>query len=93
MKTFSNKKTEITDGKKEFTYKDLIIFCINSIPEKGFDREEMKKRERIEKALEVKGDFKFEDADAHNLKEVVKSVRWNFRHKELSEFLDAINYL
>ena len=53
----------------------------------------MKKRERIEKALEVKGDFKFEDADAHNLKEVVNSVRWNFRHKELSEFLDAINSL
>lgn len=94
MKTFLNKNTSISDGKKELTYKDLVLFCLNNVPERGLDREAMKKRDRIETAFETKaGNIKLEDADAHNLKEIVKEVRWNFRHKELSEFLDVINDL
>lgn len=93
MKTFANKKTTISDGKKELTYKDLIISCLNFIPQSGLDREEMKKRDRIEKACETKGDIKFEDADAHNLKTCVAQVKWMFRHKELTEFLDEIGIL
>lgn len=93
MKTFKNKTTSISDGKKELTYKDLILFCLNYIQEGGLDREAMKKRDRIEKACETKGDIEFEDADAHNLKEIAQIVRWPFRHKEVIEFLDAINEL
>lgn len=97
-----NKKTAMGRDRngKDVDYKRLILNCLDDVPTTpsgqtlGFSRSEMKDRDRIEKAVEDSGDedeIKFEDADADNLKRLVTSMKWAIRHKDLLEFIDAID--
>lgn len=98
-----NKVTEIgkdSDGKGGVDYKRLILNCLNDVPAApsgqpiGFSRSEMKDRDTIEKAVEDSEDedkILFEDAVANNLKRIVDNMKWAMRHKDILEFIDAVD--
>jgi len=97
MKTIVNKTTSIkfTPEGEFLKVSDLIKQSLNVVPEGGFTREDFKTRDRIEAYL---GDgsnkeIKMEDADAISLKKIVQSIKWTFRHEDLSDFLDQIDSL
>jgi len=95
MKTLTNKTTSISIGENEFlkTY-DLIVQSLNVIPEGGFTREDFKVRDRIEACISKEAEeFKLEDADAITLKKIISSIKWTFRHPDLTDFLNEIDSL
>jgi len=103
VKVLINKVTELgQQNGKDIDYKILITNCLNSAPispsgqQIGFSRSEMKDRDAIEDALEESEDednneIFFEDAVANNLKRVVNIMQWAMRHKDILEFIDAID--
>ncbi len=74
------------------TYADLLRNALDFPPQGGFTLEEMRKRGRIDKALEgvePGGIIKLEDADYMAAQEVIRAVRWNGRSPELLAFAEA----
>jgi len=99
MKVLKNVTTEIKkSGDDLLEYEDLIRTCLNDVPTNpatgmptGFTRQEMKNRDRIEQAVDASnGEFRFEDADAENLKQLVLGMRWMVRHKDVLKFIDDV---
>jgi len=101
MKTFLNKKTEITqiDDKEKKTnlgYADLCLLCVRSAKEGGFGVEEMRKRFRLIDALDGIKDnavVKLEDADAALLDEIMQGFRWAVLHKDIIALTDHVHNL
>ena len=96
MKSLKNKKTEISKGENEFTtYIDLAKVCIDNIPPGGLDEPQMIARFDVEDALkDSNGEIKFTTkAQLETLKECVKSMRWNMRHKDILSFIEDVKKL
>lgn len=95
MKTLQNKTTKISSAPDQFfTTAALIKQSLNVVPEGGFTREDFKVRDRIEAYLSDKAEeFKLEDADANALKKIVSTIKWTFRHPDLTDFLNEIEAL
>jgi len=66
----------------------LINECLNNTPEGGYSYEDLKNRQRIEKACEKAKatSIQFEDNDASNLQDIVQSMRWAMRHDDIMNF-------
>lgn len=98
MKVLINKELTIHQNGKSIDYKQLIRNCLDNVPTSpttgaplGFTRSDMRDRDRIEMAIDKSDDeIKLEDADAVNLKNLVSSMRWAMRHKEILEFTEAV---
>jgi hypothetical protein len=94
MKSLKNKKTGIIKeaGKPEtLSYSELAIFCVNSMPEGGFDVTEMRNRIKILDALDkANGTVKIEDAATETLKACVNSMKWAFMHKDVVSFIEEV---
>lgn len=92
MVIFKNVETSmIQDGENKVKYGELIIACLNTPPEKGFDIQEMKRRMRILDAVEKgKEEITFEDADIETLKSCVSSMKWAVFHREVVAFCEAV---
>lgn len=93
MKFLENKKLKLeSEPGKKAHYSDLIIECLNHMPQDGFSRQDYQERDRIEKAMNKfkNGNFKFEDQDAKNLQKIVALMRWKVREDEINTFLDAV---
>lgn len=100
MKTIENiktdlKKKQIKQVEKEqqndkLDYKDLIEYCLDVVPQGGFKPEDIRKRNRIQLALDKmkENKIKFEDSDFNNLKKIVNESRWIIRDKDLAKFLE-----
>ena len=95
MKTLKNKTTIISSAPDQFfKTSDLIKQSLNVVPEGGFTREDFKVRDRIEAYLSDEAkEFKLEDADANALKKIVSTIKWTFRHPDLTDFLNEIEAL
>lgn len=104
MTILENKKTQIENGKdseKEFAdYKFLITVLLDAPPpEGGFTSSEIRKRKRIEKAINapiVKDGvefFQFEDADTEKLKQLESVIMWSKRDDDFLTFGDDIQNL
>ena len=99
MIKIENKQTSIPlnrvsskDGTKQgATYKDLIESSMDILPQGGFTPEDIRNRNRIQKALEDIKDnmIELEDADYKNLQAIVELSRWASRDVELSDFLNV----
>ena len=92
MKYLKNKrvKFELESGKK-CSYADLLIHCLDVTPEGGYDRKEMKIRDKLETIiLKCNGNFKFENSDAEELQRIVEIPRWLTRDKEVEQFRDDV---
>ena len=79
---------------EETLYSELICGILDiPIANKGFSRNDLKIRDRIEDAMEGKkeGDkLKLEDQDAKDLQSINEQLHWPFRHKDITTFGDAI---
>jgi len=94
MKSLDNKQTDIQPNESRLTYGDLIKSCLDNPPDGGFTRDDIRKRDRIETAVDNgKKEIELEDADADNLKQIVSQMTWGIRHKDLIDFHDAIENL
>ncbi len=97
MKTLEIKQTEVkvsdkeNGGLKDADYKDLIMACLDNIPQGGFTMSEMKDRKRIQDALDTSnGELVFEDSDANKLKKIVETMKWGNRSGDLISFADDV---
>lgn len=94
MKTIPNVQTALPGlhaGDAPKTYADLLRIALDFSPQ-GFTAEMMRKRLRVEKAIEgVKAgdEIKLEDADYETAKEAVKSIIWAERKPEFLAFSEA----
>ncbi len=94
MKTLKNETTEIPLNGQPMTYTDLVRNCLDQPPPEGFTFDDIRKRSRIEEALDAESDeIKLEDADAENLKQLIEQMRWGIRHPDLLVFADAVEAL
>lgn len=95
MKSLKNETTEIVkdkDNDTKQTYADLLIVCLNNVPNGGFTPELMAARVRVIDIVKKGGDvIELEDADAKTAKEAVNSVRWNGLHSDLVKFTNYCN--
>ena len=97
MKILENKETRLKnqDGETYTLYSDLINHSLNIIPQGGISPSEMRKRVRIIKSLEkapLAGNIiKFEDNDAENLKQIVKTSKWSLIHEDILNFQDDVD--
>lgn len=98
MKTFKNQQTSITIGiantneTKEMTYADLAKLTLDIPPAKGWDKNEMKIRIKIEdklESLEVGKTVELEDAEMQKIIDC-SDQPWQFKHKDLVKYLDDI---
>ena len=97
MKTFLNKKTEITqiDDKEKKTnlgYADLAAIALNTAPQGGWTPDDMRKRIKVMSKLEKQklgAKIKLEDAEFNTLFDN-KDVRWKFMHKDVVSFDDYL---
>ena len=94
IKTLTVKGMEIDNP----TTTDLVKACLNTRPEGGYSYEDLKNRQRIEKACKKAEDEKaeeivFEDNDATNLKQMVKTMKWALRHQEILDFHEQVDKL
>lgn len=93
MGSFKNKTTKITKGEKEFiTFKDLAEACVNVVPEGGLDVSTMKNRLNVMGQLDKSnGTVKITgSAEEETLKNCVASMRWKVLHKDVIEFVEAV---
>ncbi|MCH8060093.1 MAG: hypothetical protein IIA11_06505 [Proteobacteria bacterium] len=94
MKTLELKDTAIKSGDETINYEQLIRSCLDNPPQGGFSMQDMKDRDRIEKALVASnGILELEDADVQNLKNLVSQMRWGVRHKDILALCDAIEQM
>jgi hypothetical protein len=92
-------KTKQADGSIKETpqnYSDIISSALDWVPKDGLTYQILKKRNRIDRALEEclknsspgsEPEFKMEDSDYENLKECVLGMRWIIRDPFVFEFL------
>ncbi len=93
MKTLEVKETDVkiadqeNGGLKDANYKDLIMACLDNIPQGGFDMSEMKARKRIQDVVDnSNGVMEFEDNDAGKLVKIVETMKWGKRSDSLINF-------
>lgn len=93
MVSFLNKETSIETGVDvKAKYGDLLLACLNSRPDGGFDIQEMRKRLRVIDVVEKGGDeLLFEDADMATIVGCVSSMKWAVFSKEIVEFSDYVS--
>ncbi len=91
MKTLQNKKITIEIASKSIdkTYADLLIDCINVVPEGGFKG--LEKMERMIKVINVlreeKDEIAIEDADHEILFSAVDRMGWVVLSQPIVEFV------
>lgn len=95
MKKLENKTTEIQrDENSKTTYADFCKVCINVMPQGGLDVIQMKTRLDIVTALDsANGSIELTTEQVDTLKECVKDMRWAIMHKDLVEFIEAVEKL
>ena len=76
----------IGEDKKAKTV-DLIKICLNQVPQNGYTFDDLRNRERIDKAIE-NGIIELEDSDFKNLQGYVKTAKWTSRHPDLLDFIN-----
>jgi len=93
MGNFKNKKTEIKNGEDDFiTFKDLAEACLNVTPEGGLNVSDMKNRLNVLAQLDKSnGTIKITgSAEEETLKQCVASMKWRIMHKDVVEFVEAV---
>jgi len=93
MGNFKNKKTEIKNGEDDFiTFKDLAEACLNVTPEGGLNVSDMKNRLNVLAQLDKSnGTIKITgSAEEETLKQYVASMKWRIMHKDVVEFVEAV---
>lgn len=102
MKTLTLKTGEVPEGGDDpLSYDGFIRACLDHTTivngrRIGFTRQDLKERDRIEKALDQvngEGKIELEDADAENLKRIVDAMAWGIRHPLILEFCDDVEAL
>lgn len=91
MMHLENKQINYKLKGEEASYGALILHCLDVTPKNGFDRKEMKLRDKLEEIVsEGKGEFVFESSDGVELKRIVAFPGWVNRDKEVLQFLDDV---
>jgi hypothetical protein len=93
MGNFKNKKTEIKKDENDFiTFKDLAEACLNVTPEGGLNVSDMKNRLNVLAQLDKSnGTIKITgSAEEETLKQCVASMKWRIMHKDVVEFVEAV---
>lgn len=94
MQELELKKTKMVDDvtRVELSYEELIKICLNRVPTpEGIPDQGQQERKRIKLALaDANGVLSLEDADATNLKAMVKVMPWPFAHNELATFCEEV---
>lgn len=94
-KTIENKPTELTTIKNgvlvKLSYFDVIKVAFDAIPkgQNGFSRDDINKRNRIEKKLKGKS-AELEHDEFYFIKKTCNEIQWPTRHEDMESFL---NYL
>ena len=94
MKTFLNHDVEISTGKTN-DY-ELMLTCLNNMPQGGFSPEEMHSRLRVVDVIKVDQEeggtdsIELEDADAKVLQRCVEAMRWGVLDRGLLLFVERV---
>lgn len=99
MKTFINKKTEITQAatatateKTIMGYANLAIVGLNTAPQGGWTPAEMSERLKVIAKLdaaELDAEVLLEDAE-FNLLVACSNIKWQFMHKDVVAFAEYL---
>jgi hypothetical protein len=98
MKTFINKKTDITMSQEDPTklgYSNLAIIGLNTPPQGGWTPDEMRQRIKVIAKLDDKdigAKIKLEDAE-FDLVVKCANIKWQFMHKDVVAFDDYLSEL
>lgn len=94
-KTIENRETSIDfnekDGeKRKMKYFDIIKVCFDRIPQGGFTRDEIKKRNRIESKLKGES-VELEHDEFHSIKKICNEMGWNTRIEDIETFYEYLD--
>lgn len=83
------------DKERKANTKDFIKMALDQPPQGGFNRDLLKKSDRIDKAIEKEKDgiIILEDQDIEFLKTRVSQCHWSTRSKDILDFLNIIDDL
>lgn len=96
-KTIENKETTLNfkegEETRKMTYFDIIKLCLDSPPQGGFSRDDIKKRNRIEDKLkgEIGSTVELEHDEFYSLKKICNDMKWNTRVEDIENFLDYLD--
>jgi hypothetical protein len=96
MKKLKNVTTQVQkDAENKTTYADLAAVCINVMPQGGLDVSQMKARLDVMTAIEnANGNIELATtAQVETLKDCVKTMRWAIMHKDVVDFIEAVEKL
>lgn len=85
------KETTVKVQDKLLTYKDLLLTCLDRMPQNGWVTSIMRERIELEskfKSAEEK--LMVSDKDLRVIKECVRNYPWAIKHMDLVEFEDYI---
>ena len=94
MKTFINKKTEITFEGKPSGFANLAMIALNTPPQGGWTTDEMRKRIKVLTKLdkqELEAKIELEDAEFDTIHDCTKVLKWQFMHKDIVAFEDYLD--